>query len=284
MSEDHLLRSLGRLAREEDEAESASLDERWDRLAAGTLTPEEEAELRALAETSPEAREIYEAFRPLDAGFQARVVEAINWDREGEAPAPERPEPPPRTLPFRRGGARLGWLATAGLAAASLLLFLRMPLAPRLPAYEVMASGDTQALRGRESPRTESLGPLLFVVGSTLTLNARPAERVAGRVEARALLEREGRIVPWKPDPPLEVLNGAVRLRGTLGRQVQLPSGISRIWLVIGRPGDLPPPEELERELRAGRTGDGEWRAVYQDVRIERLPRAPGSEGSPPPS
>src|SRR5581483_237467 len=81
MNKDQLLGELGGLARQEREAEKARLDERWDRLAAGTLTPEEEAELKALAANSPEARETYEAFRPLGADFQARVVSAINAGR-----------------------------------------------------------------------------------------------------------------------------------------------------------------------------------------------------------
>src|SRR5436853_7125100 len=73
-----LLKELGDLARREKEAEKAHLDERWDRLAAGTLTAEEGAELKALAASSPEAREAYAAFRPPGADFQARVVSAIN--------------------------------------------------------------------------------------------------------------------------------------------------------------------------------------------------------------
>jgi RNA polymerase sigma-70 factor (ECF subfamily) len=56
-------------------------------LAAGTLTAEEDAELRALAVSSPEAREAYEAFRPLGATFQARVVSAINAQRTTEEAA-----------------------------------------------------------------------------------------------------------------------------------------------------------------------------------------------------
>jgi RNA polymerase sigma-70 factor (ECF subfamily) len=83
MNKDSILSELGALARREGEAESP-LDERWDRLAAGTLTAEEDAELRALAASSDEAREAYEAFRPLGAAFQARVVSAINAKRTTE--------------------------------------------------------------------------------------------------------------------------------------------------------------------------------------------------------
>jgi RNA polymerase sigma factor (sigma-70 family) len=86
MNKDSILSELGALARQEGEGESP-LDERWDRLAAGTLTAEEDAELRALATSSPEAREAYEAFRPLGAAFQARVVSAINAERTTEEAA-----------------------------------------------------------------------------------------------------------------------------------------------------------------------------------------------------
>jgi RNA polymerase sigma-70 factor (ECF subfamily) len=86
MNKDPILSELGALARQEGEGESP-LDERWDRLAAGTLTAEEDTELRALAASSPEAREAYEAFRPLGAAFQARVVSAINAERTIEETA-----------------------------------------------------------------------------------------------------------------------------------------------------------------------------------------------------
>src|SRR6185503_16244051 len=76
MSEDVLLRQLGQVARERAAGEP-SLDERWDRLAAGTLGAEEEAELRRLAETSDEAGMAYDAFRPLGKAFEAQVVAAI---------------------------------------------------------------------------------------------------------------------------------------------------------------------------------------------------------------
>src|SRR5947199_10745972 len=91
--DDRLLKDLGDLARREDEDERARLDERWDRLAAGTLTAEEDAELKALAASSPEARETYEAFRPLGADFQARAMSAINSERAERAASAPSPRP-----------------------------------------------------------------------------------------------------------------------------------------------------------------------------------------------
>src|SRR5205823_3925220 len=101
---DRLLRELGDLARSEAKAEEARFDERWDRLAAGTLTAEEEAELKTLADSSPEYKEAFEAFRPLGADFQARVVSKINDERAKPAPAPQPapPKPPPPVPPFWR--------------------------------------------------------------------------------------------------------------------------------------------------------------------------------------
>src|SRR6478672_6542682 len=100
---DRLLRELGDLARSEAEAEKARFDDRWDRLAAGTLTAEEEAELKALADSSPEYQKAYEAFSPLGAEFQARVVREIQ-SKQAEWAAQERQlesqNPPPPVLPF----------------------------------------------------------------------------------------------------------------------------------------------------------------------------------------
>src|SRR4051812_40067629 len=117
--DDLLLKELGKLARREEEAESARFDERWDRLAAGTLTAEEEAELKAFAESSPEARETYQAFRPLGADFQTLVVSAINAERASEASEAEHREEKPRVLPFRRVARRIEvWFGAAAAVAA----------------------------------------------------------------------------------------------------------------------------------------------------------------------
>src|SRR6188508_1015557 len=102
MSEDELLHTLGNLAR---------YDERWDRLAAGTLTPEEDAELRALAATDDDAREAYDAFRPLGTEFLARIQESIATPAVAQAPAVA---PPAKVLPFRRRAGKISaWIATA---------------------------------------------------------------------------------------------------------------------------------------------------------------------------
>ena len=170
MNEDRLLRELGHLAREEEGAEKARLDERWDRLAAGTLTAGEEAELRALAETSSEAREAWEAFRPLGPEFQARVVETI---------AKERPKGKGRVLPFRPAVRIGGWL-TAAAAAAAIVVALLRPDAP-IPGYQIASvSGGTSEMRG-EQPR--DFGP-----GDRIEVRLRPETETGGDLEAQLFL------------------------------------------------------------------------------------------------
>jgi len=287
MSEDLLLRELGHLAQEEKEAEDSRRDERWDRLAAGTLGAEEEAALRALAATSPAEREAYEAFRPLGADFQARVVDALADELQRTAPAVEPREPRSRLLPFRPATWRLtGWLAAAAaaaVAAAGLLLVVRGPaaMAP-LPLYSAELSGGIQTLRGAPSPAT---GPQLFAPGSRLSLVVRPERPVAGEVEARGFLARGAEIVPLQqapqapqapPAPPAPRLDisagGVVRLQGTIGEEIRLPPGPSTVWIVVGRRGKIPAAGELAAALRAGRTHDRDWQAVSADLSVADRP------------
>ena len=263
MDEDRLIRELADLAREGDEAGGLHLDERWDRLAARTLTAEEEAELRALAAASPEAREAYEAFRPLDTAFQDRVVAALA--------AETRTAPSSRILPFRRGIARLGAsLAAAAAVAAGLLIVLRGPSsqpAP-IPAYTVELSGGAQTSRGEAGPTS---GPQVFVPGELMTITAQP-ERSVGPVEARGFFVRGGEIVPWKPQPETNRATGSVRFRGTLGTDIRLPPGDWKAWIVVGRPGRIPPMDDLMTELGAGKIRNEYWRAASMDLRVEESP------------
>jgi hypothetical protein len=264
MSEDQILRELGHLAKEEGETERARLDERWDRLAAETLTPEEDAELQALAATSPEARETYEAFRPLGPDFQARMIEGIAAELEKPV-APEKPRS--RVLPFRPFW-RPAWLTAAAAAAAVLLLLLRSPATmPPLPEYKAELSGGVKTFRGEEVPSTE---PPTFIPGSTLTLFARPQHPVKGQLEARFFLSRVGRgdLEPWKPEEGLDMANGVVRFRGKLGQEIKLPPGTWTIWIVACRLGKVPPVSVIQTELRTGSFRHAACRAASKDLRV----------------
>jgi hypothetical protein len=251
--QDPLLRELAREAKDEMSRERDRLDERWDRLSAGTLTAEEEAELRALAATSEEAREAWEAFRPLDSGFQDRVVQAIQADR---APAA-------KVLPFsRRVARRGGWLAAAAAVAAVLLLTLRQPAA--LPQYHAELSG------GDRQERAES-GTGRFAPGSPFELVLRPQTQVEGEVDVRFFLEGEGGLQPW-PVPAEIAPGGAVRVAGTLGREIALFPGDWTVWAVVGRRGQLPDAATLRSRLAAGEPRTARWTALPTALRVEPSP------------
>jgi hypothetical protein len=243
MNEDRLLRELGHLAKEEEGAEKARLDERWDRLAAGTLTPEEEAELLALVETSPEARDAYEAFRPLGPEFQARVVETIAKKRRG------------RLLPFPPAVRIGGWLTAAAAAAAVLVVFF-WPSAP-LPGYQIAAvSGGSSEMRG------EPAGD--FAPGDPIDVRLRPETATRGDLEAQLFLVQGEELRELEAQSEF-FPGGSVEIKSSLGPDLQ--PGVWTLWAVVGRPGDLPDPAELRS--RGGQSREEEdWIAVSTDIRI----------------
>ncbi|HEX3127041.1 MAG TPA: hypothetical protein VH394_06900 [Thermoanaerobaculia bacterium] len=244
------------MKRDKEEEERARLDERWDRLSAGELSPEEEAELRALAESSEEAREDYEAFRPLGPDFHARVVNAIRAEQKAA-------EPQPRVLPFRP--ARIGGWLTAAAAAAAVLVVLLRPPTP-LPDYAPPdLSGGTKAARGEETQTG------VFAPGDPIHVVLRPETEVSkvGDLEARCVLVRDGeaRVLDLQSifDP-----GGSVRMDGFL--DAGIPAGAWTLWAVVGRPGKLPEPAEL-RALAAAEVRRDDWTAVPATIRIRASPR-----------
>lgn len=272
MNEDRLLRDLGHLMQEDQESSQARLDERWDRLAAGTLTAEEEAELRALAETSEEAREAWEAFRPLGADFQARMAERIGAELGAPAPeAPEIPEKHGRLLPFRPAVQWGGWVTAAAAVAAALFLVVRDPSYPPLPAYAAELGPGIQEYRGETEPAKRQD---LFVPGSLLEVVVQPQQPVQGPLEAHAFREirKGGEEVSWEPVPGFGVEtsdNGVIRLRGTLGEQIQLPLGVWRLCVAVSRPGKVPSAREISSALRAGHAASWQWTCA-SPLRVEK--------------
>lgn len=265
MIKDPLLRELGHLAKEENEAEQARLDERWDRLAAGTLSAEEEAELRALAAADPEAREAYEAFRPLGADFQARVAGKLAEEIKGVAEDEERPSS--RILPFRPS-RRAGWLTAAAVAAAAagLLLLLRGPdlaTMPPLPLYGAELSGGTRTSRGEEGPST---GPWELAPGDRFQVVLRPETRSVGtELEARCFLRRGGDLRRLETQSQVDP-GGAVKMEGSIGRDLQ--PGDWTLWAVVGRQGELPDPADPRFSSVRGAIRQRHWIAVPKPIRL----------------
>lgn len=250
MSIDPWLRELAKVSREKQDEERNRLDERWDRLSSGDLSPEEEAELRTLAETSEEAREAYEAFRPLGPEFHASVVGAIR--EQGLVPEAESPEETPaKLLPLPKRTAQFaGWGSLAAVAAVLLVMIMR-PAAP-ISSYMAELEGGDRPFRG--SAAEIDNGPKVFSPGSLLTLRAEPLEPFErpSKVEARGFAVSGPKLILLQMKTEVAE-NGILHLRGEIGKEIPLTSGNWKIWIVVCRPGKLPAVDEVRGKLNVGR-------------------------------
>lgn len=247
MNDDELLERLAEAAREEERAERERLDPRWDELAAGRLSNEEEAALRTEAEGSTGGREALAAFAPLGADFRARMVREVR--AQLDSPAPER------TAGRRRTRSRARWWgAAAALAAAALLVAIWPEGEPSpLPGYEFVLEGEVRPDRAPAEPGDERSWrePRVFAAGNRFELVLRPDQAVEGEVEAGTYRQQGDALLPW-PLPVETTEAGTVRIAGTVGREIELPAGETTLVVVLGRRGDLPAAEEVLSRLGAG--------------------------------
>jgi hypothetical protein len=260
MSDDFWTRELRQVNREIQDDDRRRLDERWDRLSSGELSPDEEAELRVLAESSGEGREAWEAFRPLGPEFQARVVQTLK--EEVREPSRTAEEPAAKLLPFRRRIVRLGGWGALAAAAAAIVVLLARPSAP-LPGYALDLTGGSLTWRGA-TPEAATIAA--FAPGDRLQVVLRPETRTSGELEARCYLLRDQEARRLDLRSETDAATGAVRLEGSIGRDL-LP-GRWTLWAVVGRRGNLPPPDDL-RQLSAGAEVRGtQWAALPREIRI----------------
>jgi hypothetical protein len=261
MNDDSLMRELGRMAAEEEQ-EDGERFAIWERLSAGELTPEEIAALRAQAETSEEARQAYEAFRPLGTGFEARMADEIHAALHREAtPAQADAETPlAAVLPFSRYARRFGgWLAAAATVAAALVAFLgRAPISP-LPQYAMVVQAKLHTTRG-SSPG----GASTFRPGSEVEMILRPAKEFSGASDAWCCLLAQGAVSRSWPLPKQKA-NQSFKFDGRLGGDVE--PGPWKLVAVVGRPRSLPDEATLRASLGQVRPR-GPWQVLSTDVTI----------------
>jgi len=268
--EDPLLRELAAWARDRAEVEREQLDERWDRLAAGSLSPEEQAELRADAEGSASGAAALSAFQPLGPEAEARIVAQIRAQRTAErlnaAAAPVVASPPAaragNVLPFRPRVA--AWSGGLGLAAAAVLVAVLLLPGP-LPTYVAeLNGGDKTARSGTEAKGTRTFSP-----GARFELVLRPAEAVKGKVALRCLLIAAGG-GPTRPfpacDKPQHSDDGSLRVIGTVGSQIEYLPGKWTLWAILARPGQLPKDPSVTDVVKPI-TGKG-WIGIPQRIRF----------------
>ncbi|HEX6901832.1 MAG TPA: hypothetical protein VF789_19080 [Thermoanaerobaculia bacterium] len=260
---DPWLRELAKVNREKQDAERNRLDERWDRLSSGDLSPEEEAELRALAETSEEAREAYEAFRPLGPDFHARVARAIR-EQGLAAPAAGTGERPAKPLPFRGRAARWAGWGSLAAAAAALLVTALIPPAP-VSEYAAPEVSGVSSFRGEPSA-TE-----LPVVepGRPFEVTVSPETRAddVEDLQAFCFLSRGQELGSLQVLKTLWDPGGAVKIETVTARDVG--PGTWTLWVVLGREGEMPDMDHLRRLLTTDRVRQRDWVAVSRKVRIQ---------------
>lgn len=260
MNDDPLMRELGRVAAEEEEADRSRYAA-WERLSAGELSGEEEAALAKQAETSAEARLAYEAFRPLGPEFEARMVRTL-------VAAPDLPAaggvvtPAARASTLPRYARRFGWLAAAATIAASLvLLVVTWRASPPLPAYALEISGGLRTTRGAAAGSMP-----IFRRGSEITVVLRPSTQAAGRTEARCCFLVRGEA--WRSWPLAAEQSGqSFRFTGSLDSGLE--AGEWRLWAAVGRPGSLPDEAALPSRLRQGGEQHPGWQAAAKDFIVE---------------
>lgn len=256
LESDELLRALGRQAQDEDR--SKGLDQPWEHLAAGTLSSEEASCLRDAAEQSDEGRIAYEVFRPLDAEFRDRVENQI-----GE----------------RLSGRRSGWRGlryTLALAASVTLLVALVQwffLSDQLPSYALSLEGMVSEMRS-DLVATEEISEGIAVLrhGNLFHLLLTPARDLEQPIGVTAfLVDRDG---VRALDAPIQISRaGAVLIKGTVGKDVDLPTGEVTLLLAVGWPRTLPSAEEIRQRL-----GDrlkvvtSDWIAWRRQLRREAAP------------
>lgn len=232
---DAILSALRKEAHERDPSQHP----RWEALAKGELSADEERALAEEAEASPAIRELFEAYRPLgpeaEDRYTARLLAAAKPPR-----APDKPKP------VRRPTWRSSVIGLALAAALAAVLFIPRPSA--LPEYSIAIAGGEQVVRGEPQAAhgTPIIGP-----GSRLSIVLRPATKLEGAIEARAFLVRDGSARVWSP--PIEISSaGAVRIEGTREQLFHgVPAGRWEIVVALSKPGDAPNADDLRP--KAGR-------------------------------
>lgn len=277
MHDSGFLRELARTAREEAAEEQQRWD-RWDRLTDGALSPEEEAELRALAATSVEDAQAFEAFRPLDSDFRARMVETI-WPLVSPVPAEvappvETPVREERPRPVREETSRRGFtfpwwrpvFVGPGLAAAAAALYLMLRLPPVPPFMIADLKSGVDMERGAGTTEVPAL-----LAGEEFTAVAHPARKLPARAE----IEPRCYVLP---PPPAEIYTvkctskqhpetGAMKINGQLPQN--LPTGPATLWIVLANRGDQPKADDVERLPTIGSTRTRNWDAEPIPIEVQ---------------
>lgn len=244
----------------------AHLDGRWDALARGELSAEQEAALRGEADRSEELRAAWEAFRPLDANFRQGLV------RRARRGLGLRRFRPPRSAASKLGGV----LAMAAVLVLAVGLWRLMPNGggpADLPTYGLEVRGGLAEQRSATGAGSAAVEPPRLAGELPLEVILIPRRAVEGGVAVTAFLERGDSLDPWHiPPERLEIADtGAIRIvvrADELGPRAEPVLGPVTLWLAVGRGASMPDRESVRALIAAG-DSVGPMRLLRQDLVVE---------------
>jgi hypothetical protein len=277
-----LLDQLSQAAREQALDEQNRLDPRWDRLAAGQLTEEENDELLGLADASGEAHEAYQAFKPLGPAFESRVAAAILARQQVEAEerlaaelataAAVPASPAQLASPPARRAWYLGGLGSV-LAAATVAFVVSLPA--QLPSYVPEKLASISPDRGGIDL---TFGVPVYTAGNEVMLEAEARVRPGKDPDARLFYVGEDqRLQSSDLEAKIEDEGRRIRFLPILGEDLELAPGKWRLVMVVSRPGEFPGPATILEAVSAGGQPSKYWQVLVYQIEVEQL-EMPGAD------
>ena len=188
----------------------------WEGLAQGTLSKEEEALLKALAEESEGDALKLEAYTPLGDAFVERTVDKLAEQIKTEGQK------------RWRARVRTYTYAASGLASAAAALLVFWPKGGELPDYSMNVQGAVQESRGA----TEVEGPLHMLPESNLELTLTPETKVDEALTLTVGLVGTDQVYLARGQAE-RAESGAFRLTGTMRELFDAPAGTYKLVATV---------------------------------------------------
>ncbi|MEM6275210.1 MAG: hypothetical protein AAF735_08230 [Myxococcota bacterium] len=273
------LRDVSLELESEDAERLGEMDERWERLARGELSPSERAELEAAMANDAQLEAVFRAFEPLSADYQTRVADTLHTQITESVASTSSPgvedvvsassaDPKPGWLDVMRGW---GWAsALAGATAIAALFALPTQEYQPMPQYRLEVIGGDKVMRSSEHV---SEGPLQVSAGSRIELRARPDTGVDEELAIElVLLGPDLKAQTWSPTVS-STPEGSWRIVSVVGVDFPATPGRYQVFVAIGRSAaSLERVQLLRAAESSGATLPDSWTMVSSTVEVRGPP------------